>query len=107
MTIVKEKLVLIGFAMAALTVLIFSFEYSSSYPFLMAVIIIFTLSLMCFFTFMNNVSRAWFVRGFITNVVLITLLPIIEGMELILISVILLAVLAFTQFAYIMLQKKR
>lgn len=103
---VKDKIILVILSLSALAVLIFSFEQSGIYPFLTTVLIIFAFSLISFFAFMTKISRAWYYRIFTVNFILIVLLPIVEGMNFLLISVILLAVLALTQLAFYLIQKK-
>lgn len=101
----RDRLVLVGMTMALITYLLVSFEYNREYPFLMAVLLLCSLSLILFFTFMPSITKTWYVRGIVVNIILIILLPFIEGMFFAIIAICMLAILGMVHVARYRLRK--
>ncbi|WP_054634873.1 hypothetical protein [Thalassobacillus sp. C254] len=91
---------------AALAVLFFSIEGARQYPYALAVIIIFAVSLAGFFTFMRFLTTAWYQSGFAANALIIVLIPVVEDTGFWVLSAILLGVLSSTQIAWYLLHSQ-
>jgi len=104
----KDKIVLIGLTMGLILYLIFSFELKNQLPYFTTVMIVFSFSLMVFVAFMKQMNNIWYQRGFVINALLALLLPFIDGMPFLFVSVIIFSILAFSQYAmYLMKSEDR
>ncbi|PYZ95182.1 hypothetical protein CR194_06610 [Salipaludibacillus keqinensis] len=101
----KEKWIMVAITMGLVLYLAFSFELSHQYPYLMTVLIIFSFSLISFFAFMREISRSWLLKGFIVNGVLAMLLPFFEGMGLLWVTMLMLAILSLILCAVYLLKQ--
>ncbi|WP_280771013.1 hypothetical protein [Salipaludibacillus daqingensis] len=96
---VKDRITLIGLTMGLVLYMVFTFEMRHEFPYFTTVLIVFSFSMMVFVAFMKQLSNVWYQRGFFTNAILALFLPFFEGMSFLFVTVIVFAILAFSQYA--------
>lgn len=100
----RDRVILIAIAGTAFLFMIFQLDIHADLPYLTAVIILFTLSFALFLAFMHQFNRMWLLRFWIANAVAAVLLPIIEGMDYIWVTLVILLLLAGSMAAVYLLQ---
>lgn len=102
----KDKMVLIGLTMGLILYLVFSFELRNQFSYFTTVLIVFSFSLIIFVAYMKQIPSRWYQRGFVINAILVLLLPLLEGISFILITIIFFSILAFSQYAVYLMKSQ-
>ena len=102
--LLRDRLILVLIVSAVLSFLILQFDLRGEYPFLAAVLVVFSFSAVAFIAFMNHLSMKWFIRFWTVNFVLSVLLLLIEGIEFLWLSLIMWLLLAGAQISVYLLR---